>query len=197
MSSKIDLAFEMRGRGDSAPKIAASLGVNLRTVRKWWAKRRDTEDDDEALAKAEAELEVIDPANVGEAFRHALARELAAAMAMKPGTASAALGRIARATKILESGRPPIEQFSDFELNAELARRKPPVNEAFELEQLREELARRVDAFILQEKVHAAAAVKPPVMASAPEAQHQPKTEAPHQKIGPRLKGRSRSRSKR
>ena len=102
--SRVDLAFEMRGRGDAAPSIAASLGVHVRTVHKWFSRRR-------APPVEAPPLDVPDgPGELHRVMVAAISHEAAALLQRvrsEPGGNSVHLARLARALRAL--GPPPDE----------------------------------------------------------------------------------------
>lgn len=96
--SRIDLAFEMRGRGDAAPSIAASLGVHVRTVHKWFSRRRAPPVEAPPLAVPDG------PAELHRVMVAAISHEAAALLQKvrsEPGGNSVHLARLARALRAL------------------------------------------------------------------------------------------------
>ena len=119
MATKVDLAFEMRGRGESAPRIAAALGVHVRTVRKWWSRGPA----DEPAEGEGTTLPATTPAELRARLFEAAARETAELLRRQPGSSSLALARLVRTLDAMGAAAEPEPAFDHAAFRAELARR--------------------------------------------------------------------------
>lgn len=117
---KIEAALAMKGRGASAPAIAASLGVNVRTIRKWFAKAKA--EPEQAEAKEYGELALSE---VYDLLRRELSRDAQALADAKPGQRAMQWQRIAKALLALASLPEPKTQkaSSDEAILSELTKR--------------------------------------------------------------------------
>lgn len=91
-------ACEMRKAGASVPQIAEALGVNARTIRKWFARSAPKIDKNEP-----EDFKILELNEVYELLRDELSRDAQALAKAKPGSRAMQWQRIAKALLTLAS----------------------------------------------------------------------------------------------